>query len=239
MRGYLLGVMLGIVVVAIAAAAVVALLPGRLASGTAPGVIHRTPAASHPGGTGPGAVTGQPRASATMSAPTSATTVMPPPTASVASASPTAARDVGLRIGQRAPALDLPLLGGGRIDSESVGGRPVWVNFTASWCPTCRDELRLMQRIESQLGEQLRVIVVDVREDEQTAAALVDSLGLTLPVALDADGRAQDAWGAFVLPVHYWLDAEGRVRGFVYGGGGPDVFLRAIRTVLPGASIEL
>jgi thiol-disulfide isomerase/thioredoxin len=146
---------------------------------------------------------------------------------------------VGLDVGDQAPPLVVDQLGGGRIDLANLRGKPIWVNFTASWCPTCRDELPLMERIGRQLGGDLAIVVVDVREDEDTVASLATELALTLPVGMDQDGQAQLAWGAFALPVHYWLDVDGRVRAFVYGGAGPEQFLEGVRSVLPEAQIEL
>lgn len=145
---------------------------------------------------------------------------------------------VGLDVGDQAPPLVVEQLGGGRIDLANLRGKPIWVNFTASWCPTCRDELPLMERIGRQLGGELAIVVVDVREDEDTVASLATELALTLPVGMDKDGQAQLAWGAFALPVHYWLDVDGRVRAFVYGGAGPEQFVEGVHSVLPEAQIE-
>ena len=144
---------------------------------------------------------------------------------------------VGIAVGQRAPALQLDAVGGGRIDLAAALGKPVWVNFTASWCPSCRDELGLMNRFRTQLGDRMAMLVVDVREDPDTVASLVDSTDIQAPVGLDPDGTAADAWRAYVLPVHYWIDADGIVRGVLYGAGPPDAFIRAIHTVLPSASL--
>ena len=57
--------------------------------------------------------------------------------------------EMGLKIGDLAPQLALDGLGGdeGRIDTTLLRGKPVWVNFMASYCPPCRDELPLLERI--------------------------------------------------------------------------------------------
>ena len=125
------------------------------------------------------------------------------------------------------------------MDTAALRGKPVWVNFTATWCPTCRDELSVMERIERQLRDRLSVVVVDVQEDEATVRGLVESLDLELPVGLDLDGSVAATWGAYVLPVHYWLDEEGVVRAFVYGGADPQQFIDQIRKVLPDATVQL
>ena len=61
---------------------------------------------------------------------------------------------------------------------------------------------------------------------------------MTLPVGLDRDGQAAEDWRALALPIHFWLDGDGRIRGVVYGGAPPDVLLDGLRTVVPTASFE-
>src|SRR5207244_244963 len=69
----------------------------------------------------------------------------------------------------------------------------------------------------------LVVVAIDVRESETTADDFARSLGATFPVGLDTDGTAHAAWGALVLPVHFWIDASGVIRERALGGIGPDV----------------
>jgi thiol-disulfide isomerase/thioredoxin len=145
---------------------------------------------------------------------------------------------VGLGIGQSAPQLRVARLGGGTLDLEAMRGKPVWVNFMASWCLPCRDELPLMERARRALGDEIEIVAVDVREDEATARAFADDLVLEMPVGLDEDGAVRDAWSAYAMPVHYWLDAEGLIRANAFGGIGPDAMLDGIRSVVPDAQWE-
>lgn len=215
----LLGVLLGLLVAGIALVILVMSLPAQ----------RITPATATPG------------AGASSSArPTVGPSGSP---AGSASASPigsatASAAGVGLAIGDTAPPLAVPRLGGGEVDLTDLRGRPVWVNFMASWCPPCRDELPVMERARRELGDQLEIVAIDVREDEATAAAFAEDLVLRMPVGLDTDGRARDAWSAFAMPVHYWLDADGVIRHSAFGGIGPDIMLQGIRSVVPDADWE-
>jgi cytochrome c biogenesis protein CcmG, thiol:disulfide interchange protein DsbE len=144
---------------------------------------------------------------------------------------------VGVQVGDRAPALKLAALGGGTVDLAATRGKPTWVSFTASWCPSCRDDLGLMNRFRQELGSQMAMIVVDVRESSDTVASLVASTDIQAPVGLDSDGAVSAVWQAYVLPVHFWIDSQGIVRSVLYGAAPPDAFIHAIQTVLPGASL--
>ncbi|HTS14647.1 MAG TPA: redoxin domain-containing protein, partial [Candidatus Sulfotelmatobacter sp.] len=81
-------------------------------------------------------------ASPTPSPSASPTAALPTPSGPTAVPTPTIA--VGLKVGQQAPGLTVPKVGGGTVDLASLRGKPVWLAFTASWCPSCRDEMSLM-----------------------------------------------------------------------------------------------
>lgn len=165
-----------------------------------------------------------------------ATSTIPPSPSPGPTPSPSPSPSTGVAIGERAPALKVDGIGGDEIDLAALRGTPVWVNFTATWCPTCRDELSIMQRFALKYPDLL-ILVIDVKEDPAVVQALADELGLVMPVGLDRDGQAQLAWNAYALPVHYWIDGEGIVRAVVYGGPGPEEFLAGLKTVLPGATL--
>jgi thiol-disulfide isomerase/thioredoxin len=141
-------------------------------------------------------------------------------------------------VGEAAPALAVPQVGGGTIDLANLKGKPVWVNFMGTYCPPCVDEMPLMNGFAARYADTgLVVLAIDVKEDEGTAAAFAQGLGVTFPVGLDEDGSAAAAWDAVALPVHFWIDADGIIRDGALGGIGPDVMAAGLRTILPGVSV--
>ena len=125
-------------------------------------------------------------------------------------------------VGQPAPALVVPQVGGGEIDLANLHGKAVWVNFMQTTCPPCQDEFPLMNGFAARYADDgLVVVAVDIKEEEGDVAAFAQSLNATFPMGLDGDGKAQQAWGAYGLPVHYWVDVEGIVRDGALGGIGP------------------
>ncbi|HET7026840.1 MAG TPA: TlpA disulfide reductase family protein [Candidatus Limnocylindrales bacterium] len=170
----------------------------------------------------------------------SASTATPSPAASAppASVSPAGSAAALFGVGERAPALRVPQLAGGTIDLAALSGKPVWVNFMATWCPPCRDELPVMNGFAARYGSNgLVVVAIDVKEDEAVVAPFMTSLGMSIPVGLDGDGSAQQAWRAAALPVHFWIDAQGIVRDGALGGIGPDVMAKGLGRILPGVTV--
>ena len=86
--------------------------------------------------------------------------------------------------------------------------------------------------------DDLVVVAVDVREEEGAVASFAEQLNATFPMGLDSDGKAQDAWGALALPVHFWMDAEGIVRRGALGGIGPDEMGAGLKSIMPGVDVK-
>jgi len=222
--------------VAIAAGLVTGVIVGGMVVG---GLVAFLPA------TGAAAPTPAPTAAPTMPVAASSSPVASSAPADSPSVSPgaspgtsAATAAAAFHVGQPAPRLVVPTVGGGTIDIASLKGQPVWVNFMATWCPSSVDELPLMAAFAARYADKgLVVIPVDVREDEAAVAAFTDGLGVSLPTGLDKDGAAQSAWGASALPVHFWIDKDGIVRDGALGGIGPDVMATGLGSILPGVTV--
>ena len=77
----------------------------------------------------------------------------------------------------------------------------------------------------------------DIDACARLIAAFAQSLNATFPLGLDADGTAQRAWGAFALPIHYWVDAAGVVRDGALGGIGRDIMARGVQAIMPDIEV--
>ncbi|HTG41994.1 MAG TPA: TlpA disulfide reductase family protein [Methylomirabilota bacterium] len=155
-----------------------------------------------------------------------------------ASLAASASATANFHVGETAPALAMRKVGGGTIDLATMKGKAVWVNFMQTTCPPCVDEFPIMSGFAARYADKgLVVVAVDIREDEGTAAAFAKRLSATFPVGLDPNGAAQQAWGAYGLPVHFWIDKTGIVRDGALGGIGPDVMARGVASILPGVSV--
>jgi peroxiredoxin len=120
-----------------------------------------------------------------------------------------------------APELRLKSLDGGEYDLSTVKGRVVVVNFWATWCPPCIEELPTMQKLWEKTRDQgLDVLAVNVGEPADRIQQFLHEFEpeLTFPILLDPDGEAFQAWDVRGLPKTYVVDKRGQVIYEAEGG---------------------
>jgi thiol-disulfide isomerase/thioredoxin len=92
-------------------------------------------------------------------------------------------------------------------------GKVVVVNFWATWCAPCREEMPSMQALRTELASQgFEVLAVNLMESEEKIAAFRDSELIDLPVLMDRDGAAAKRWKVSMLPMSYVIDRNGAIR---------------------------
>jgi peroxiredoxin len=124
-----------------------------------------------------------------------------------------------LATGQPAPAFDLPALDGDtRVNLAGLRGRVVLLNFWATWCKPCEDEMPSMERLHRQLaGQPFTLLAVSVDSDAELVKAFRERLGLTLPILLDPEKKVSAAYQAYRFPETVLIDAKGDVAGHFVG----------------------
>lgn len=126
--------------------------------------------------------------------------------------------DIRKWTGKATPRLVASDLQGRRVDLKEYRGRVVVLNFWATWCAPCLDELPSLQRLRARLeGKPFAVITVNYGEFPPKIEPYVAREKLTLPVLLDTQKDAAKAWKVGGLPMTYVIDARGRVRHWVFG----------------------
>lgn len=98
-------------------------------------------------------------------------------------------------------------------------GRPVIVNFWATWCPPCREEMPSMQRAWERLqAEGVSLLAVNVGEDSDTVFQFTGSYPVEFPILFDGDGAVSGAWPMLGLPTTFVIDPQGRIAYRAIGG---------------------
>jgi peroxiredoxin len=131
-------------------------------------------------------------------------------------------RDAGLRTPDApvdAVDFELPVLGADTQRSlDSFEGDVVLLNFWASWCPPCIEEMPSMQALYEDIGgDGFEIVAVNLQEDPGTVRSFMDEQGFDFPVLLDRNGTVAREYGVRGIPTSYVVDARGRLVAMYVG----------------------
>ena len=144
-----------------------------------------------------------------------------------------AGASAAVRAGDPEPALTFPTATGKTLALASYKGRPVYLNFFATWCPPCNSEAPSVGKLAAQYAKRgLAVIGVDELESATKAQSFITQYHLAYPAVLDADGGALRAFGGFGLPVHIFIGRSGTVKLVHIGEMSPPEIEAAIKSIL-------
>ena len=121
-------------------------------------------------------------------------------------------RDRTVNVGDRAPRFQVATTSGATIGSTSFSGELLLVNFWATWCPPCVQEMPSLEQFHQTFGKRGVVVLgVNVDRNEQTYRLFMQRSGITFPNSFDPTGDISSRFGTYKYPETYLIDRDGRV----------------------------
>ena len=116
--------------------------------------------------------------------------------------------------GGETPALRLPDLAGKPVDLKDFKGQVVLVNFWATWCPPCREEMPSIWKLLNEFqGRPFRVIAVNMSETKaEVNAFLPEAMKRDFTILMDRDSSSIQHWSVPAFPTTYIIDKRGKLR---------------------------
>ncbi len=135
-------------------------------------------------------------------------------------------------VGAAAPDFTVELFDGGELTLSSLRGKVVLLNFWATWCPPCREELARVQTelIDRFAGRDFLFLPVSRGEERSAVAAFRERTGYAFPMALDPERRVYDLYATNFIPRNFLIGRDGRVVAATVGYDGEE-FAELIATI--------
>ena len=120
--------------------------------------------------------------------------------------------------GQPAPNFTLTDMEGAEVSLDGLRGKVVIVNFWATWCPPCREEMPSMEKLHQQFKDQgLVILAVNVEKDRAALKNFLQQHGYSFPVLHDSKSAVQNLYKVFRFPESFIIDRNGQVVQKVIG----------------------
>ena len=124
--------------------------------------------------------------------------------------------DTGITVGKYAPDFELESLDGTMVQLNDFRGKKVVLNFWASWCPPCREEMPEFQKIHEQ-NKDIVIVGVNLQEKSDAINAFTSKFGITFPILLDPNAQVKEMYNVFTQPVTYFIDETGKITDKKFG----------------------
>ena len=117
-----------------------------------------------------------------------------------------------------APDFTLATPDGKKKSLKDYRGKVVFLNFWATWCPSCRTEMPDMDKLYREYkAKGLEIVAVNVKDKRDDAMKFVQNMKLTYPIMLDPEGEVGLLYGAWGMPATYLIDRKGIVQARLWG----------------------
>ncbi|MBE6969684.1 MAG: TlpA family protein disulfide reductase [Ruminococcaceae bacterium] len=125
---------------------------------------------------------------------------------------------------------------GNAVRLSDFKGKPVVLNFWASWCGPCKSEMPDFNEVWQEYGDDVQFMMINMtdgyQETMEKASAYMEGQGFDFPVYYDSEQNAAVVYGVMSIPTTFLIDAEGRAVGWAAGAIAGDVLRDAIRTMM-------
>lgn len=134
-------------------------------------------------------------------------------------------------VGAAVPDFELTRLEGLPVQLSRLKGTPVVINFWATWCPPCKEEMPLLERYGKKYAGKLAILGVDSEEEASLVEPFVNGIGITFPVLLDRSGRVSDLYFVKDFPYTFFVDQGGVLRAQHLGLLSEDLLVQYLKTI--------
>src|SRR5579859_2872407 len=140
-----------------------------------------------------------------------------------------AAQSHGSEKREAAPRFSAKTMAGEKFSNDSVKGKVVLLEFWTTWCPYCKSEQSLIDRIDHDYSSKgLVLLAIDVGESKKTVQKYLAQNPRACKIVLTDDTNLAAMYAATSYPIYVAIDADGKIAGIQHGAGGEEALLQLL-----------
>lgn len=118
--------------------------------------------------------------------------------------------NIGVNVGNIAPDFTLKDLKGSEVQLSKLRGKKVMINFWATWCPPCRQEMPEIEKFFQEKKEDIEILAISIDGGApKNVAEYIKKMNITFPVVLDEKDRVNERYKVMTIPTTFFLDENG------------------------------
>ena len=117
---------------------------------------------------------------------------------------------------------------GNEVTLASFFGKPIVLNFWASWCGPCKMEMPEIQKFYDKYGQEIHFLLVSVDDSLDAAKSFISDSGYTFPVYFDTTSVGAYTYGASSIPLTFFIDAEGNLAAYYMGAMSESILQQGV-----------
>ena len=127
---------------------------------------------------------------------------------------------------------------GNEVNLSSFFGKPIILNFWASWCGPCKSEMPDLQEYYEKYGQEIHFLLVSLDDSVDTAKSFITEAGYTFPVYFDTTSMGAYTYGASSIPITFFIDANGDLVAYYRGAMSAGILQQGIEMIYTPAEAE-
>lgn len=141
-----------------------------------------------------------------------------------------------LKIGMTAPDFELKTLAGDTVKLSDYRGKKVFLNFWATWCGPCKEEMPAMESFYQSHQEDVVILAINALnteiEGEKKVEDFVEEHQLTFPIVLDENGETLESYHVTHMPTTYFIGADGTIKELPHRGPMDETFMKEMKNIM-------
>lgn len=137
---------------------------------------------------------------------------------------------------QMAPDFEITNSKGETVTLSDFKGKPLVINFWASWCPPCKEEMPYLQSAFDEHGEEITFLFIDLvdgsRETKEKGEEYINSQGFTFPIYFDSTGVASTNYGIRSIPTTFFINEAGEIVQTINGSMSQETLNSGLKKLL-------